>query len=124
MSIVPYTIAVTGATGGAGVATANATSSEVINGIIRAIHLTYVGSPPAATTDVAIATVTAPALDILTVTNAATDNWFAPMIAAVDQAGSAITNQGAVMPVNDKIKVTISQANNDDGVTAVILVER
>jgi len=119
------TIEVTGATGGAGVATANATSDESIEGTIRTIYLEYVGSPPAGTTDVTIVEAyQSPATDILTITNAATDDWFFPMGAAVNQAGTAITNQGVSIVVDDYIKATITGANNDDGVTVTIVYER
>ena len=50
MTIQRTSIAVTGATGGAGVATANETSTVTVNGTSRGVHLTYVGSPPAGTT--------------------------------------------------------------------------
>lgn len=116
-------IAVTGAVGNDGEATANTTADNPVNGIVRAVHLTYVGSPPAATTDVAIAGATTPALDILTVSNAATDGWFYPLWQAVDEDASAITNQGAPVVVDDRIKVTITGANAADGVTAVIVYE-
>jgi hypothetical protein len=117
------TIAVTGATGGTGVATASTTTENPINGTVRAAHLTYVGSPPAATTDVTIAGATTPALAILTITNAATDGWFYPMNQADNTVGADITNQGTPVVVDDRIKVTIAQANNADGVTAVIVYE-
>lgn len=119
------TIAVTGAAGGAGVATANNTSTTPIDGIIRAIYLAYVGSPPAATADVTIAEANnSPAMPILTITNAATDDWFFPMAQADNQVGTDITNQGTYIPVSDNVIVTIAQVNNDDGVTATIVWER
>lgn len=118
------TITVTGAAGGAGVATANTTSTVVINGIIRAIYLAYTGSPPAGTTDVTIVGASSPALAILTVSDAATDGWFYPMWQADDAAdGSDITNQGTPVVCDDRITVTIAQANNDDGVVATIVYE-
>jgi hypothetical protein len=118
------TITVTGATGGPGVATANTTSNEAINGVIRAVYLQYTDSPPAGTTDVTVAGATSPALPILTVSNAATDGWFYPMWQADDAADATdITNQGAPVVVDDQIKVTIAQANNDDGVVATIVYE-
>lgn len=121
MSIVRRTVSVTGATGGAGVATANTTTDEKINGEICAIYLEYIGSPPAGTTDVTIATVTAPAITLLSVANAATDGWFYPMAQAQTNAAADITNQGRALVIDDQIKVTIAQADNADGVTATIL---
>lgn len=117
------TITVTGAAGGAGLATANTTSTVTINGIIRAIYLEYTDSPPAGTTDVTIAGATSPALEILTVSNAATDGWFYPMWQAVNNSNATITNQGSSVAVDDQIKVTIAQANNSDGVIATIVYE-
>lgn len=115
------TIAVTAATGGAGVATANTTTDEKINGEIYAVYLLYVGSPPAGTTDVTIATVAAPTVPLLTVTNAATDAWFYPMAQAQTNAAASITNQGRAYVIDDQIKVTIAGANDADGVTATVL---
>lgn len=122
MSTKRITISATTAAGGAGVATATATSDEVVNGIIEAIYIEYLDSPPAGTTDVAIIEATnSPAVDILTVSNAATSDWFFPMGQAVNQAGTAITNQGKRIAVNDKIKVTIAQANDGDGVNVTVV---
>jgi hypothetical protein len=122
MAIRRTTITVTGATGGAGVATANAASSTILIGDIRAVYLEYTDSPPAATCDVAIVENTnSPAMPILTITNAATDGWFYPLAQADNQAGTDITNQGTLIPVMDYVKVTIAQANNDDGVIATIV---
>ena len=113
-------VSATGATGGAGVATANATTSMPINGYIRAVYLTYLDSPPGATTDVTIEGVQAPKVPVLTVTNAATDGWFYPMAQADNQAGADITGMGAPIAISDYVKVTIAQANDGDGVTMTL----
>lgn len=124
MPIRRATITVTGATGGAGVATANTTTDEALNGTIRAVYLAYTDSPPAGTTDVTIAGATSPAISILSVSNGATDGWRYPMWQADDAAdGSDITNQGTPIVMDDRITVTIAQANNDDGVVATILYD-
>lgn len=124
MAIRRTTVEVTGATGGAGVATANDVTDEIVAGLIRGVYLAYVGSPPAGTTDVTIAEKhNSPAMPVLTVTNAATDAWFYPMAQADNQAGADITNQGAPIAVADYLKVTIAQANDADGVTATIVWE-
>ena len=121
MSVFRKTITVSDATGGVGVATANATSDGLINGIITRIYLEYIDSPPAATTDVTIVEATNdPAQTILTMTDAATDGWFPPMDAGVDEAGGAIL-QYMPIAVNDKIKVTITGANNGDGVVVTLV---
>ena len=115
------TISVTGAAGGAGVATANTTTNEKLNGELFAIYLEYLDSPPAGTTDVTIATVASPATTLLTISNAATNAWFYPMAQAQTNAGASITNQGRAYVLDDQVKVTIAQANNGDGVNATLL---
>ena len=118
------TITVTGATGGAGTATANTVTDNPINGTIRAVYLAYTDSPPAGTSDVTVAGNSSPALAILTVSNGSTDGWRYPMWQADDAADATdITNHGAPVIVDDRIKVTIAQANNDDGVVATIVYE-
>lgn len=122
MAIQREVITVTGATGGAGVATASAVSTNILIGHIRAVYLEYTDSPPASTCDVTIVENTnSPAMSILTITDAATDGWFYPMAQADNQAGTDITNQGTPIPVMDYVKVTIAQVNNDDGVTVTIV---
>jgi|SaaInl8_200m_RNA_FD_contig_31_801865_length_503_multi_3_in_0_out_0_1 hypothetical protein len=124
MAIRRTQIAVTPAAGGAGVATANAVTPDIVDGIIRGVYLEYTDSPPAGTTDVTIVEKSQdPAVSVLTVTNAATDRWFFPLAQAQNQAAADITNQGAPLAVSDYLKVTIAQANNGDGVTATILWE-
>jgi hypothetical protein len=121
MALNRTTITVTGATGGAGVATANESSSVVVSGRIYAVYLEYTDSPPAATTDVTLAEGTnSPAMSVLAITNAATDGWFFPMAQAQTTAAADITNQGTPIVVNDHLKATIAQANNDDGVTVTV----
>ena len=123
MAIRRETITASPSTGGAGASTVNATSSHIIKGYIRAVHLAYLDSPPAATTDVTVAGVTAPAIPILTVSNAATDAWFFPMNQADNTVGADITNQGSPVAIEDYVKVTIAQANDGDGVTATIIYD-
>jgi len=119
--ITRHKVVVTGTTGGAGVATANTTTDEKLNGELFAIYLEYTGSPPAGTTDVTIATVKAPTITLLSITDASTNGWFYPMAQAQTSAGASITNQGRPFVLDDQVKVTIAQANNDDGVTATLL---
>jgi hypothetical protein len=115
------------AVGGNGVATANQTSVQVVTGRILGLYVKYNDSPPAGTTDVTIATAggTAPAQTILTLTNAATDKWVYPRITpqgvtGVDLAALTVLE---TIPVHDKIKVTIAQANAADNVDVWLLVE-
>lgn len=119
------------ATGGAGVATANANSAIVLQGELLAIYLTYNGSPPAGTTDVIISTQgTSPApasATLLTISNAATDGPFFPRIPAEDAVGTAVTFDGSneiyiPFPIFDLVNVKIQGANAGDSVDAVFLV--
>ena len=122
MSVFRRVITVSGSTGGAGVSTATADSDIVINGIITAVYLEYTGSPPAATTDLTIVEANNdPAMTILTITNGATDGWYAPVHAAVDVDDGVATGNGMVVSVNDYITATIAQANDDDGVIVTIV---
>jgi hypothetical protein len=58
-------------------------------------------------------------MNILTVTNAATDGWFHPRAAEVDQS-AAVTSTYSLISVNDMVKATITGANDDDGVTVTV----
>ncbi len=121
MPIYREKIAVTGATGGAGVATKTGTSTRVIEGKIIAIHLEYLDSPPN-TTDVTITeSSNSPATPILTVTDAATNGWFYPAVIPVSVANAAITNAHRPVMIADYVSVVIAQANDADGVNATIV---
>lgn len=114
MNVYRDTVIVTGATGGAGVATATATTSKVVEGKVVAVYLEYTDSPPA-TTDVTIQEAhESPAIPVLTVTNANTDGWFYP-----DQA--SVNSDVEPVYTGDYLSVTIAQADNGDGVTATIV---
>lgn len=122
MAIRRTTITVTGASGGSGTATANAISKEPISGEILAVHLKYTDSPPVGTTDVTIAEANNdPAVSVLAITNGATDGWRFPRAAVVDTAGAAVTGAVQNVPISDYLKVTIAQANDNDGVIATIV---
>ncbi len=113
--------------GGSGASTSNNTSSHVVVGQICSIGVTYNGSPPAST-DVVIATAgnNGPALTLLTLTNANSDGWFHIRHKVDDESGADITYDGSnevyeKVCVADNIKVTVSQANDDDSVDVVIV---
>lgn len=117
------------AAGGAGIATNNATTTIVVKGSIKGIYVDYLDSPPN-TTDVTIATsgVIHPAVTLLTLTNKNADGWFYPRV--VSQSGLGVNVDYAATfpiyepaPINDTVKVTIAQANNDDSVNIWILYE-
>lgn len=117
-------------TGGAGAATSNATTSVAVEGKVYGVYLQYLDTPPN-TTDVTVATaaVAHPAVSILTITDAATNGWWYPRVATHSVAGAAALYAGGGSAVNDlpaiadKVKVTIAQANDADGVNVWLLVE-
>lgn len=123
MTLHRETVTVTGATGGSGVATANKTSTRVVRGWIVAVYLEYTDSPPV-TTDVTIeGSEISPAQPVLTLSNANTDGWKFPLHQAQDENGDDLVGQGKPIIIADKIKVTIAQADNNDGVTVTILYD-
>jgi hypothetical protein len=119
------------AVGNDGSATANQSTANVIEGRIVAVGIKYLDSPPAGTTDVTIATAgnNGPAQTILAISNAATNAWFYPRVATVSTAGAALlyaaggTAVSDLLAVNDNIKVTIAQANANDGAEVWLLME-
>lgn len=119
------------AAGGAGVATANATSSIIIKGRVLSVYLEYLDSPPAGTTDVTVATAgvsALPAATILAITNSATDTVYYPRVAVHDTTGTGVTYDGTneiyePQYIHDKVTVTIAQANNGDSVNAYLVIE-
>lgn len=113
------------AVGANGVATANADSSNVIRGIVRAIHVKYNDSPPAGTTDVVIKTkgTDAPSLTLLTITNSATDAWKMVKHAVQSNLGADIANEYDFPAIHDLVNVKIDQANAGDNIDVFLLVE-
>lgn len=115
------------AAGGAGVATANADSPTVVHGALHAVYVRYNDAPPAATTDVVIATVGTsprpPAQTLLTLTNAATDGWFYPRRQVDDDVGVAIAAEFDRFALADYVNVLIDQANDGDSVDVWLLVD-
>ena len=112
--------------GGAGVSTNNATSDFTVTGQLLGFYIRFNDSPPAGTTDTTIAAIsgTMPTRTLLAITNGATDGFYAVRAGAVTGANAAITDSSAMIPlVNDKIKVTVAQANDGDSadVWAVVL---
>jgi len=102
--------------GGAGTSTNNGTGDAYLTGLVLGVYVRYNDSPPAATTDLTIATVanSVPARNILVLTNGATTGYYPLMVQSYDAAGAA-TGQYTFPPVvNQQIKVTIAQANDGD----------
>jgi hypothetical protein len=118
------------ATGGAGVATNNQTSTVIVHGKVLAIDVVYLDSPPA-TTDVTVATSGSrcPAKTLLTLTDGNTDVTKYPRAQVHNTAGTALTYDGTrvvaePIPVDDYVKVTIAQADAADYVNVFITVDR
>ena len=114
------------ATGGAGVATANKTGTVPIRGKLLGFQVRYNDSPPA-TTDVTIEVTggALPTRTLLTLTNLTADGFFPVRAGAITPVNVAITNSFVPLPlIDDKIKVTIAQANDNDSVDVWAVVER
>jgi hypothetical protein len=116
---------------GAGTGTANATSHK-ITGAVHAVYVRYNDSPPAATTDVTVATAGTspyvPAITILSIANAATDVLKYPRIQVCNTSGSALTMDGTriltdKIVIDDGVTVTIAQANTGDSVDVWLCME-
>lgn len=118
------------AVGGAGVSTVSTTSAARVRGKVLAVYLEYLDTPPA-TTDVTVVTAGSahPAVTILSVTDAATSGWFYPRVGAQSISGAALlfaaggTAVPAEIPIDDKVTVTIAQANVGDGVNVYLMME-
>lgn len=119
------------ASGGAGVATSNETSTVILAGKILSIYVQYNDSPPV-TTDVTVATQGTnshpPAITVLTLTNANTSGYFYPRAQVQDLLGGGVTYDGTnevyePVAIHDKIVLTIAGANDGDSVDCWILME-
>lgn len=115
------------ATGGAGAATGTITTPVPVRGYIMGVYVQYIDSPPAGTTDVTVETAGthAPAQTVLAIVNGATDGWRYPQtIAHLNTSGAAIADlYSSGVPVDDFIKVTMAQANDNDQVKVWLLVD-
>jgi len=108
------------ATGGAGVATATG-YSPAIHGEILAVHVAYLGSPPAGTTDFTLSDEQDPAAEsIITLVNAATDVKIYPRRVLEQNDGTDLFYVAAgesvygLYAVHGRMEATIAGANNDD----------
>lgn len=114
------------AVGGAGVALSNADTPIALVGRIVAAHVKYNDSPPAATTDITIATkgTNAPAVSILSIANAATNGWFYPRPQVHSVLGALIADQYEMgVPIADIVNIKIDQANANDNIDVWFLLE-
>jgi len=114
-------------TGGAGTSTNNATGSIAITGNLLGFYIRFNDSPPAATADTTIQLVNGvlPTRTVLTITNGATDGFYAVRQGAVSTANAAITDSNVYIPlIRDNIKVTLAQANDGDSVDVWAVVDQ
>lgn len=117
------TITTDAATGTNGSATASGVSTTPIDGVIMAVYVEYLDSPPN-TTDVEIVEAyNSPAMSILTLSNANTDGWFYPYAATVDQTGQANAASDEPIPVSDNVAVNVTGANAGDSVSVTVVWE-
>lgn len=110
------------AEGSAGAATGSADVGPV-NGRVLAVHRDYSASA-AATTDVTVATKSAPAQTILSVANTATDGWDYPRALMQGADGADLTGVYDALAVDDYLTLSVGGANDGDTVTFTILVEQ
>jgi hypothetical protein len=116
------------AAGGAGLATANASSLSKLRGSLVGIYVRYNDSPPAST-DVFVTTVGAgeavPSNTLLELIDANTDGLFYPRFQAHDVAGTLLAAEYSRAPIDDYINVLIREANDGDSVDVwFLLLER
>lgn len=119
----------TGAAVGAdGVATATGHSSHVA-GLVLAVHVDYVDSPPGATTDFTLSDENDPASEaIINLTDQATDIKICPRRITEQNDGTDIlyvTGEEVFEPfaVHGRLEATIAQANAGDSVTVTVWIE-
>lgn len=112
------------ASGGAGAATATDKSNKAVVGRIIGVAVEYLDSPPA-TTDVVVQTtgVNHAQVTLLTLTNATTNGMWQPFVLKDDTVGADIAAEYVEPVIADQVQVVISQANDNDSVNVVILVE-
>jgi len=119
------TITIPAAVGENGEATATVTDNPVIGGVVWAVHIAYKGSPPGATTDIALTGADTPAIPVLAVADNATDGWYFPMRQADDAAdGTDIAGQGTLCVLDDRLQATISGCNADDYAVLTVVFEQ
>ena len=108
------------AVGGAGVATATGSSTQVITGLVYQVVIKYNDAPPAATTVVTIKTKgtapAAPSSNILVVTNSATNASYQPRFDSHKTDATALVTNTGLPPVEDIIQVVIAGADAADNV--------
>lgn len=118
------------AVGADGLATVSTTTTQAVIGRVLAIYLRYNGIP-SGTTDITVATagIDIPGvITLLSLADATIDGWFYPRHIIETNDGTDITYNGTHKVYepyisNDKITVTIAQANAANSVDAWLVLE-
>ena len=113
-------------TGGDGAAVGNVTTGPV-NGKVLGVYIDYDASQ-AAPADLIVATVHAPIVTLLTITDSKTDGWYYPRHQVHGSDGTALTMEGAeplVEPVavRDYVKASVAQADDTHPIRVYLVVE-
>jgi len=117
------------AVGSNGAATATGYSSHVA-GLVLAVYVVYVDSPPAGTTDFTLSDESDPASEaIVSLTDTATDVKICPRRVTEKPDGTDIlyvAGEEVYEPyvVHGRLEATIAQANAGDSVTVTVWIER
>ena len=115
--------------GGAGTSTATGYSPKAVRGEVLAVHVDYVGSPPA-TTDFTLSDENDPAAEsIVTLANQATDIKVYPRRVVELNDGTDITYDGTnevyePYVVHGRLKAVIAQANDGDSATVTVWIRK
>jgi len=110
------------AVGSDGSATATATTTCMLSGIVYSVYVDYGGSPPVGTS-VVVEGANEPKQPILTLAGNS-DQWVHVLHQGQSSAdASTIVNQGALVTIRDKVTVTISSTNADCSVSVVLIYE-
>lgn len=119
----------TGAAVGANGAATVTGYSPHVGGKVLAVHVAYIDSPPAATTDFTLSDEGDPASENIAVkANSATDGKFYPRRKVQANAGGDVTYDGTneiyePYVVYGRLEATIAQANAGDSVTVTVWLE-
>ncbi len=108
------------AVGGNGVAAGTVVTSNVVSGVLLGIYVQYNDAPPAGTTDIGVKTKGAagvtPSINLLTITNGATDGYY-PTRAPTYTAAGALDGGTSCFSIADFIQVDMAGANAADTVS-------
>ncbi len=104
--------------GTAGSAAGSGKTARPVEGRVLAVHLDYTSQP--ATTDVTLATQNAPALTVLTVSNANADAWFFPRQLMDGTNGADLTGIYEPLAVSDHLVVNVAQGDPGSVVATIL----